>query len=279
MATQRPSLVRRTLVQIDLAFWCLHEDPLRVISLGLPTLLASGLLAVVITIVARTWVLPDFWNFVLYGVVYPWFAALIVTLAPLPAAVFAWHRAADQILTPGQCFQWCARRSSRLARAGFALAGVYLLGFVLFGLPLLIYWPRTCLAPMVALFEEEQRIFRRSRRLLRQETAVYVLSTLYFCFLIVLGVLLFLPRILLAAKLFETSWSRVAQDYLWVFEVLIGGVLLSAMTLSWCISLTLLYREIRQVREGEELREKLRRLHQQFLRNKAIPSVENVQQP
>jgi hypothetical protein len=277
MATPKPTLVGRTLVQIDLAFWCLHEHPLHLAGLGLPILLASGLLTVAVTAVARTWTLSPILNYALYVIVFPWFAALIVTFAPLPGAVFAWHRASGQVLTPGQCFLWCVRRGPRLARVAFVLGFGYLLGLALFGLPLLIIWPRTCLAPHVALFENERRIFRRGRKLLREDTAIIALAALYLCLSVVLSGLLFLPRFLLESKFLETSWARTVKEFWWAVELVGGGILLSAMALCWCISLTLLYREIRRVREGEELRERLQIIRERLLGKKDLYPLGDVQ--
>jgi hypothetical protein len=262
MAKKQTALVRRALVQMDLAFWCLHEHPLQLAVLGLPTLLSSGLLAVLITTVARTWSLPGGINFFLYGVLYPWLALLIVTFAPLPGAVFVWHRAAGDEVTVGQCFRRMAGRLPRLLASGVPLAMLFWGSMLLLGLPLLFFWPRTCLVPYVALFEKDLAVFRRSRRLLRQEFAIIVLAFLNVCLLAVLAGFLFLPRILLETnafgmKLFEVQWTRLLREYLWIGELLGCGILLCAMALCWCISLTLLYREIRRVREGEELRDKI----------------------
>ena len=53
----------------------------------------------------------------------------------------------------------------------FRLGLLWLGSLLLLGLPLLWFWPRTCLTPLVALFEDERRIFRRSRRMLREDSA------------------------------------------------------------------------------------------------------------
>jgi hypothetical protein len=276
MATSKSSLVRRTLVQIDRAFWCLHEYPRHLAVLALPTLVASALLTLLITTVARTWILPAFCQFILFGMVYPWIAVLIFTFAPLPGAVFAWHGMTGNVLSPGRCFAWCFRRRGRLAKALLLLGSCYFMSFVLLGVPLLFYWPRTCMVPLVALFEDEKQLLRRSRRLLREDTAVLLLGVLVFCFLAVLGGLLFSPRLLLGIKSLQTTWTRAARDYVWIVEVAGGGMLLSVMALTWCISLTLLYRDIRWMREGEALREKLQRLGSKYLGKSETASVGNL---
>jgi hypothetical protein len=136
---------------------------------------------------------------------------------------------------------------------------------VLFWLPLLVIWPRTCMTPLVALFEDGPRIFRRSRRILQEDAAIYVLGGLYVSMAVVLGGLVLTPRVVLTSQMLgshilDASWRQMAAEYLWIFEALSAAVVVTALAMTWWISLTLLYHEIRWVREGEELRRKIVRL-------------------
>ena len=112
-----------------------------------------------------------------------------------------------------------------------------------FGLPLLWVWPRTCLTPLVARFEDERRIFRRSRRILREDFAVPLLGFLYLAMGIVLGGLVVLPRLIFGTKMLGTElldvrWRAVVVDHLWIFETMSVAILLTAIAISWWISLT-----------------------------------------
>ena len=133
---------------------------------------------------------------------------------------------------------------------------------MLFGLPLLWVWPRTCLTPLVALFEDERRIFRRSRRMLREDIGVSLMGFLYLGMGIVLGGLIVLPRLLLGtpalgAHLLDERWRPMIVDNLWIFETMSVTILLTAIAMSWWISLTLVYHDIRSVREGEDLKRRI----------------------
>ena len=265
MAGKKRSLVRRTFRQMDLSFWCLHEHLPSLAALGLSTFLGTALLAAVIALVIRTWNFPGIIDYTLYAVAYPVAGLLLFTLAHLPCAVFAWHRANGQVLTPGECFRGLLARTGRLVRLAILLALIYLFGCVLFGIPLLFLWPRTCLAPLVVLFENERKVLGRSRRLLKEEGAVYALAAVYLLLFLTLGGLIAIPRLLLMTQVIQAPWTRTVREYWWAFEFLTGAILVAVFSVSWCISLTLLYRDIRRVREGEELREKLRELRQQLL--------------
>jgi hypothetical protein len=249
---------------MDLAFWCLHEHLPQLAVLALPTVAAAASLAAIIAIVIRTWELPIVINFGLYGVVYPVAALSIVTLGPVPCAVFAWHRAAGRVVTPRECFEHCNARARRLIPLGLRLLLCYFFWFLLAGIPMLFLWPRTCLAPLVALFENDRRIFARCRRLLKEENTVYVLAGLYTLLSISLGFLIAIPRLLLLARITQAPWTRPVQNYLWAFEFLSGTVLVAGMAVSWCLSLTFLYFDIRRTREGDELREKIRIMREKF---------------
>jgi hypothetical protein len=269
MASRQTSLIRRSFSQVDLAFWCMHEHLRPLSVLALPSFLMISALAASVALVVRTWDLPPIYNFLLYGLCYPTVSLWVFTFAPLPCAIFAWHRSQGRLLSPGECLAFLLARSGRLMGVATKLGFYYLLWFLLAGLPLLWFWPRTCLAPMVALFEDDRHIFRRARRLLKEDVAVYVLAIVHFCLLVALAVLIFLPRILVAAELFETPLSAALAKYLWAAEVLGLAVLLSAISVSWSLSLTLLYDHVRQLREGEALRKRIAELRDKYHRQPA----------
>jgi hypothetical protein len=265
MARPKTSILRRILVQTDCAFWCIHDHLDVLAYLGLPTL--SALLASALGLVAiwRTWDFPAVVDVVIAGVLCPLLALFIFTALPLPCAVFAWKSAGGEAATVGECFSWCRRRAGRLAGVLIRLGLLWLVSLLCFGLPLLWVWPRTCLTPLVALFEDERRIFRRSRRILREDIGVTLIGSLYLGMGIVLGVLIVSPRVLLAtpmlgAHLLEGPWRTVVLDHLWIFETMSGAILLTAIAMSWWMSLTLVYHDIRWIREGEDLKRRIARL-------------------
>jgi hypothetical protein len=270
MARQGTSRARRTLVQTDRAFWCIHEHLEAMVFLGLPTLAALLLAGLALVALWRAWELPGWLNFLLATVPIPLLALLIFTVLPLPAAVFAWRRAVGETATVGECYVWCRRRGSRLLSVVARLALLWLVSLMLLGLPFFWIWPRTCLAPLVALFEDQPRIFHRSRRILREDVAVYLIGGLYLAMALVLAGLVFTPRLVfgtpvVGAHVLEAGWRQLIIEYLWIFEVVSVAMLLTALAMSWWISLTLLYHEIRWVREGEELRRRIARLRGQLV--------------
>ncbi len=121
-------------------------------------------------------------------------------------------------------------------------------------------------------------IFNAHRRLLKEDIAIRLLAFLYFTILLALGFLLFLPRIVLATqgRLVESSASRWLFDNLWIVEVLGSAALVSAIAVGWCISITLLYREVRVVREGEFLRDKISQLRRELLAVNPAETAERV---
>jgi hypothetical protein len=265
MARKKTSLVERTVVQIDRAFWCIHDHLDVMVPLGLPTCLAMFFVALVLVGIWQTWTLPGWMNYLLIAIVVPELALLIFTVLSLPCAVFAWRRASGEVPTARQCFAACTQRGWRLAWVVFRLALLWLFSFVLFGIPLMVIWPRTCLTPLIALFEDQRKVFRRSRRILGEDVAVYVIGGIYLAIALVLGFLIFLPRLLigtqmLGAHLMDAQWRRLVLDYLWIFEGLSAALVLTALSMSWWISLTLLYHEVRWAREGEDLRQKILQL-------------------
>jgi hypothetical protein len=262
MARPKTSQVRRILVQTDCAFWCIHDHLDVLAFLSLPTLgaLVAGALALVG--VLRTWDLPIAVNLLFAGLVCPFIGLFIFSALPLPCAVFAWKAALGEVATVGECFAWCRRRAGRLLSVFFRLGLLWLFSLVFFGLPLLWFWPRTCLAPLVALFEDERRIFRRSRRILREEIGVTLLGSLFLGMGIVLGGLVVLPRILLGtpalgAHLIEERWRPAIVNQLWIFETISVAILLTAIAVGWWMSLTLIYHDIRWIREGEDLKRRI----------------------
>ena len=172
MARPKTSLLRRILVQTDCAFWCIHDHLDVLAYLGLPTLAALLTGALVLVGVWRTWDFPAVVDVLIAGVLVPFLALFIFTALPLPCAVFAWKAAGGEAATAGECFAWCRRRAGRLLGVLIRLCLLWLGSLLLLGIPLLWVWPRTCLTPLVALFEDERRIFRRSRRILREDLGV-----------------------------------------------------------------------------------------------------------
>ncbi len=269
MARPKTSILRRILVQTDCAFWCIHDHLDVLAYLGLPTLavlLASGLALVGVW---RTWDFSPMVDFLAGSVAFPFFALCVFTALPLPCAVFAWKAADGEMATAGECFAFCRRRSGRLLWVLFCLALMWLGSLALLGLPLLWVLPRTCLAPIVALFEDTPRIFRRSRRMLREDFSVSLISFLYLAMGIVLGGLVALPRILLGtsalgANLIDERWRPAVVDRLWIFETISVATLLTAIAMSWWISLTFLYHDIRWNREGENLKRRIALLREKL---------------
>jgi hypothetical protein len=188
----------------------------------------------------------------------------------LPCAVYAWKQADGEAATAGECYAWCRRRAGRLVGVLVRLSLLWLVSLVLLGIPLLWVWPRTCLAPLVALFEDERRIFRRSRRILREDLGVTMMGALYLGMGLVLGLMVAFPRIVLTfpvlgAHLLDASWRPLIVDHLWIFETMSGAILLTAIAMSWWMSLTLVYHDIRSTREGEDLKRRIARLRAQLV--------------
>lgn len=270
MARPRTSIFGRILVQIDRAFWCVHENPDVLAWLGLPTLIA--LLAVTFLMIGvwRTWEFPQWFNVVLASFGLPFAAMLIFTVLPLPCTVFAWKRASGETASVGECFALCWRRPGRLLSVIVRLALLFLISLLLAGIPLLWIFPRTCMTPLVAIFENQPRIFWRSRRILREDLGVHVVGGIYLAMALVLGGLVFSPRLALStqklgAHLVEASWRPLILKYLWIFETLSVATILTALAMSWWITLALVYHEIRSVREGEALRARIAEVGQRVL--------------
>ena len=91
------------------------------------------------------------------------------------------------------------------------------------------------------------------------------MGLLYLGMGIVLGGLVVLPRLLLGtpmlgAHLLDARWRPTIVDHLWIFETTSVAILLTAIAVSWWISLTLVYHDIRWIREGEDLKRQIARL-------------------
>jgi hypothetical protein len=250
------------LVQTDCAFWCIHDHVDVLAYLGLPTLIALLSSALVLVGIWRSRDLPIPINVAIAAGLVPFLLLFICSVLPLPCAVFAWKTACGETATAGECYSFCRRRAGRLLSVFVRLSLLWLGSLLLLGLPLLWVWPRTCMTPLVALFEDDRRIFRRSRRILREDTGVTVMGSLYLGMGIVLGGLLVLPRLLLGtpmlgAHLLDASWRPAVLDQLWIFETTSVAILVTAIAVNWSISLTFVYHDVRWVREGEYLKRRI----------------------
>jgi hypothetical protein len=275
MSSRHSSLTRRALVQMDLAFWYLHAHFAQLALLSAPTLIGVCGIAVTVVAITQTWNLPDVWLVVLYVVVVPTIVLWLAIFLPLPSAVFAWRRANGSLPTTGECFRYCLGRWPQLLPLSVWLFFMSLVSFLVGGIPLLYFWPRVCATPAIALFEKERHRFKRSRRLIKEDIAINVLASLYLGIFLALGFLIFLPRLLLATqgRLVASSASRWLLDHLWIGEMLGCAVLITGIAVGWCISMTLLYREVRIVREGEFLRERIEQVRHDLLGGNPAESV------
>ena len=249
---------------MDRAFWCLHDHITTFAILGLPTLMTSIFLTVSVAAAVRTWNFDPFIAFVLGAIVVPVVAMTILTFLPLPCAVFAWSQANNERKTPRECVAWCFQHAGRLLSVFAWLVFSYLWWFALLGLPMMFLWARTCQAPMVALFEDHPRVFVRSRQLMREDSAIHVLVGLFFLLTLVLGTLIPMPRLILFSKLFQSEWTVMVEQSLWAFELMSGILLFCGVAISWCVSLTLFYHDLRQNREGEAIQKKVTALYDKY---------------
>ena len=269
MARPKTSLLRRILVQTDCGFWCIHDHVVVIAYLALPTLAALVTSALLLVWMWRTWDLPTLIDVVIAGGLVPLLLLFIFSALPLPCAVFAWKTAQGEPATVGECYAWCWRRMGRLLSVFFRLGLLWLVSLLFLGIPLLIFWPRTCLTPLIALFENERRIFRRSRRIFRDDSGVTLMGAIYLGMGIVLGGLVVLPRLvlgtpMLGAHLLDARWRPAIVDQLWIFETTSVAILLTAIAVNWWISLTLVYHDIRWVREGEGFKRRVALLRAKF---------------
>jgi hypothetical protein len=262
MARPKRSLLRRILVQTDCAFWCIHDHVEAIAYLSLPTLAALAMSALLLVGIWRTWDIPPPVFFLIAAVPVPLLLLFIFTVLPLPCAVFAWKAACGEPVTVRECYSICWRRRGRLIGVFFRLGLLWLGSLLCAGLPLFWVLPRTCLTPLVALFENERRVFWRSRRILREDHGLTLMGFLYLSMGIVLGGLVVLPRLLLGtpmlgAHLLDASWRPLIVEKLWIFETTSVAILLTAIAVNWWIALTLVYHDIRWIREGEDLKRRI----------------------
>jgi hypothetical protein len=262
MASPKKSILRRILVQTDCAFWCIHDHLDVLAYLGLPTLAVLIASALAVVGMWRTWDFPPLVDFIAGGLVLPFLSLCIFTALPLPCAVFAWKAALGEKATVGDCFAFCRRRAGRLLSVLSLMSLLWIASLALLGLPLIWVLPRTSLAPLVALFEDTRRVFRRSERILREDFSVTLMFFLYLAMGIVLGGLVILPRLLLGtpllgAHLLDERWRPAVVDRLWIFETMSVAILLTAIAMSWWIALTFVYHDVRWYREGESLKRRI----------------------
>ena len=152
-ARPKTSVIRRILVQTDCDFWCIHDHLDVLAYLAVPTLAALLLSGLGLVWMWRTWEFPILFNFLVAGWLIPFLALLIFTALPLPCVVFVWKAADGEVATAGECSS-CGRRAGRLVGVLLRLALLFVVSILLFGIPLLWVWPRTCLTPLVAPVRE-----------------------------------------------------------------------------------------------------------------------------
>ncbi len=256
---------RRILAQTDLAFWCIHDHVGVLSVLGLPTLAAFVASALGAVSFFRNTVPPEDGFLVFLGTILASVWLLLVFIAcPLPCAVFAWKLASEEQPTAGECYAFCVRRSGRLIWAFVRLVLAWLAAS-LFWPVMLWLLPRTCFVPMVALFENERKVFRRAARVLREDNAVVTVGLIYTGMALVLAGVVFLPRVLFSTRAFgsnllESSTQAAIVEWLWVVEGTTLAVLLTAIAMCWSLSLTFVYHDIRSTREGEQLKKRIEAL-------------------
>jgi hypothetical protein len=260
LSAKRRSAFRQAGLQVDRALFCLQDHPGTGLLLGLPTLVLLVALFLPAFLLLRHWEFDTFGGYLVYSVALPTLAFMILSLGPLPVAVFAHGLASGRKLSAAECCRRCLRRPGRLARLAAGLFGRYLLWNLFFALPALVYWPRTCLATHVVLFEEHKRIFWRSGKLLKVEAReISLLLYLYLGIAAILAELLALPRLLTHTRVLDAEVLHRLRDKLPLFELTAGCVVLVLLAVCWMLSVTFLYLEIRTEREGEELRDAIER--------------------
>ncbi len=262
MARKKTSILRRTLLQTDCGFWCIHDHLDVLAFLGLPTLAVVLVSALGLVGVWRAWELPWWVNLLGGALIVPFLALCIFTALPLPCAVFAWKTADGEPATAGECFAFCRRRGGRLFWILFRMALLWVGSLLLLGLPLVWVLPRTSLAPLVGLFEDTRKVFRRSGRIMREDSGVALVGFLYLAMGVVMGGLVVLPRLLLGtpmlgAHLLDERWRPAVVERLWIFETMSVAILLTAIAMSWWITLTFVYHDVRRNREGESLKRRI----------------------
>jgi hypothetical protein len=253
---------------MDRSFWSLHDNVATYFVLGLPTLGGLTLLGVALAAIVRSYDLDAGLGYFLWGLATPVACLTVFTFGPLPCSVFAWSQAQGEPRSIAGCFAGLTARAGRLLKVGARLLFSFSWWTFLLGIPFLILWPRTCMAPMVALFENQRRVFWRSRKLMQEDHAIFMLAGLYFVMTVVLGILIFLPRALVSSRLLSLPWLVEFQDSLWAFELVSAVLLLTGIAVSWCVALTLFYHDLRYHREGEGLRAKVELLADKYSRRR-----------
>lgn len=258
---ERRSAFQQAATQIDRAIWCVQEHPVTCLVLGLPTVVAAAVLFVPALLVLRSFQFPWYLAYLVHVVGLPTAFFMALTFCPLPGAVFVHGLATGRLLTPTACVQATLARPARLGALAIGWLGRALVWAAFLGVPALVLWPRNCLAGHVALFEDERRPFWRSRKLLGDEgREVYYLLALYAGIVVVLGLLVYTPRLILEARQLDLPVIALLRGHLGVLEVLGLCLLLVAAATAWTLSLTFLYLEIRAVREGADLQSALARV-------------------
>jgi len=265
MAVRSRKLVSRALRQMDRSFWSLHDDLPTFAVLALPTFFALATLGLAAALTVRLYDLAAPIAFLAWWFVLPLASLATVTFCPLPCSIFVWSRAQGTTTTAGQCFSTFFRRMRRLVPVIIWLLFSYFWWALLFWIPTLVLWPRTCLAPMVALFEVPDRVFVRARKLMHEDHAIYVLAGLYLLLSLVISGLIFVPRLVLLADVFKTPWAVRIGESIWAFELVFGILALTGVAVSWCVALTLFYHDLRRIREGEGLRHKVDTLYGKYV--------------
>jgi hypothetical protein len=242
---------------MDRSFWSLHDNVTTYFLLGLPTLGALAIVGVALAAIVRSYNLDAGLGYFLWGLATPISCMAIFTLGPLPCSVFAWSQAQGEDCSISECFSRLFTRPGRMLAMATRLLFHFTWWTFFFGIPFLAFWPRTCMAPMVAIFENQRRVFWRSRKLMQEDHAIFMLAGLHLAMTVVLGTLIFLPRLLIASRMLSLPWVVELQDSLWAFELVFAIVLMTGIAISWCVALTLFYHDLRYHREGEALRGKV----------------------
>ena len=68
-----------------------------------------------------------------------------------------------------------------------------------------------------------------------------------------------------AGSIWPTRGGADVVDHLWIFETMSVAILLTAIAVSWWMSLTLIYHDIRLIREGEDLNARITLLREMLV--------------
>ena len=215
MARPKTSILRRTLLQTDCGFWCIHDhlDVLAFWACQRWRWCSSSALGLVG--VWRAFELP-WWVSVLGARSSFRLGLCISTALPLPCAVFAWKTADGEAATAGECFAFCRRRGGRLFWILFRMRSC--------GSGRCCFWacrscgscPRRAWRSLVGLFEDTRKVFRRSGRILREDSGVGLMGFLYLAMGLVMGGLVVLPRLLLGTSILGANCWTSAGGRRWL---------------------------------------------------------------